>query len=404
VESGGVTSATVALRAARVRVAVRPDVLAVAGLALFTAVLAAATWGTWGDLDSDTGYDVVAGARVAHGELPYRDFVYYYGPLAPFLSGVAALVGGTGLWPAVGLGFAIALAIIAATYTLARAAVEPPGAFLAAALTAAVAFIPSNYSFVLPHTNAATLGSLALLGLLICLWRYSATGRSRWAVFAGTSVGLLLLTKPEPAVAGLLAVAAWAILRARHHQGVRHPLALGAAPALAIPGAVYGAFLVLVSPRTLLFENLWPLDELRAGGNTLIEARMPLTASSFLELAKMSVLYAAGIAGLLLLAQLLDRAERYRRALLAAVVLGGLIFAAACIVKPDGLRDGLYYAYGWIPVGAAVATEATVPRRCKRSWPVRSLSRFWRRRPTTASSSTDGGPPCPCTTFRSPRS
>jgi hypothetical protein len=359
------TSATVALRAARVRVAVRPDVIAVAGLALYTAVLAIATWGTWGDLDSDTGYDIVAGARVADGELPYKDFVYYYGPLSPFLSGIAALAGGPGLWPAVGLGFVIAIAIIAATYALARAAVEPPGAFLAAALTAAVAFIPSNYSFVLPHTNAATLGALALLGLLICLWRYSETERSRWAVVAGTCAGLLLLTKPEPALAGLLAVAAWSIVRARRHQGVRHPLALGAGPAIAIPGAVYGAFLVLVSPQTLLFENLWPLDELRAGGDTLIEARMPLTGASFLELAKMSALYAAGVAALLLLAHLLDRADTYRRPLLGAVVLGGVIFAAACVAKPDGLRDGVYYAYGWIPVGAALAV-VVLARRVER--------------------------------------
>ncbi len=349
------TSATVALRAARGRVAVRADLVALAGLALFTGGLAVATWGTWGDLDSDTGYDLVAGARVADGELPYRDFIYNYGPLAPFLNGLAALAGGSGFWPAVGLGFAIAAAIIAATYVLARAAVGPTGAFLAAALTAAVAFIPTNYSFVLPHTNAATLGTLTLLGLLICLWRYGATEHSRWAVAAGVTLGLLTLTKPEPALAGLLAVVVWAIARARAGQNVRHACALGAVPAIAIPAAVYGAFLVLVSPHRLLFENLWPLDELRAGGNALIEARMPLTGESFVELAKMSLIYAAGIAGLLALAWVLDRAGRYQRPLAVACVVAGALFAVAAIVKPDGVRDGFYYAYGWIPVGAAVA-------------------------------------------------
>ena len=32
----------------------------------------ALTWDTWGDLGRDTGYDLVAGARVAHGQLPVR--------------------------------------------------------------------------------------------------------------------------------------------------------------------------------------------------------------------------------------------------------------------------------------------------------------------------------------------
>ena len=73
----------------RLRVGLGVDALAVAGLATLLAGLAAATWGTWGDLDSDTGYDVVAGNLVAQGQFPYIDFVYYYGPLAPLLAGLA---------------------------------------------------------------------------------------------------------------------------------------------------------------------------------------------------------------------------------------------------------------------------------------------------------------------------
>src|SRR5678816_193555 len=61
------------------------DALALAGALVFSAILVGATWGTWGDLAADTGYDLLAGARLAGGELPYRDYVYYYGPLAPFL-------------------------------------------------------------------------------------------------------------------------------------------------------------------------------------------------------------------------------------------------------------------------------------------------------------------------------
>jgi hypothetical protein len=59
------------------------DALAITGSLLLAAILVVATWRTWGDLAADTGYDLLAGARLAAGELPYRDYVYYYGPLAP---------------------------------------------------------------------------------------------------------------------------------------------------------------------------------------------------------------------------------------------------------------------------------------------------------------------------------
>jgi hypothetical protein len=362
-----VTTAPVALRAARARIGLRADAAALAGLALFVAALAAATWGTWGDLDSDTGYDVVAGARVADGEVPYRDFTYYYGPLAPYVMGLASLIGGSGFWPAVGLGFVVALGIIGVTYALARALVAPLGAFLAAALTAAVAFIPSNYSFVLPHTNAATLGTLLLLGVLLCAWRYAASERSRWAVGTGVCLGLAALTKPEPAVAGLLGVAVWLFLRSRSGRPARRVAALVATPAVAIPALVYGSLLTVVSPGVLLFENLWPRDELAAGGSELIRARMALTLDSVTDLLLQYTLpYAVGIAFLILLGRALE-VPRWRRPLVA--VTGGIaiFLVAACIARPDGLRDAIYYAWGWIPVGALVALVVLLVRFQRRS-------------------------------------
>jgi hypothetical protein len=370
-----VTAASVAVRAADLlRVRRHADLAALGGLAAFTGALVAATWGTWGDLDSDTGYDMVAGARVADGELPYRDFTYYYGPLAPFLAGFAALAGGEGFGPAIGLGLVIAVAIVAATFVLARAVVGPLGAFFAAAITAAVAFIPNNYSFVLPHTFAATLGTLFLLLVLLELWRYAVTASSRWAVAAGLALGLATLTKPEPAAAALLAVLVWLAYRARAGVGARLPAALIAGPALAVPTLVYGSILAVVSPRALLLENLWPVDELDAGGSTLVRARMPLSAESLVDLLRHSLPYAAGVLGLLGLAWLLERPGRHRRPLALACVLAAALFVAACIAKPDGLRDGIYYAYGWIPLGALLAV-VVVGRRIRRgeTGPVRGI-------------------------------
>jgi hypothetical protein len=360
------TTAPVALRAARARVGLHADATAIAGLALFVLALAAVTWGTWGDLDRDTGYDVVAGARVADGDMTYRDFTYYYGPLTPYLMGLVSLVGGAGLSPAVGVGLVITLAIIGMTYVVARPLVAPLGAFLAAALTAAVAFIPSNYSYVLPHTNAATLGTLLLLGLVFCAWRHAVTDRSRWAVGAGGFLGLLTLTKPEPTLAGLLALGVWLALRGRAGRPVRHVAALVAVPAAAIPLLAYGSLMAFVSPQVLVFENLWPRDEFSAGRSALLEARTPFTLASGVELLKYTVLYAIGCALLVLLARALDR-PRWRRPLIVAGGLAAVLFVAACVAKPDGLRDGVYYVWGWIPLGALVAVAVLLVRYRRRS-------------------------------------
>ena len=79
------------------------------------------------------------------------------------LGALIQLVGVSPLTAAIALGMMVTTAILAATYILARSFVGPLGAALATALTAAVAVIPNNYNFVLPHTAAATLGLLCVL-------------------------------------------------------------------------------------------------------------------------------------------------------------------------------------------------------------------------------------------------
>jgi hypothetical protein len=354
----------------RLRVAVGADALALAGLGLLVVAIAAATWGTWGDLDSDTGFDLIAGARVAEGELPYRDFTYYYGPLAPAAVALLSLLGGSGLSGAVALGLASTVAVVGATYALARLLVDPLGAFLAAAITAAVAFTPNNYSYVLPHTFAAPLGTLLLLCFLLGIGRFARTARPGWLLCAGVSAGLVTLTKPEPALAVVAAACAWLALRRRASGlGLREAVPL-IAPALAVPAAVYGGLLTAVSPHELLFENLYPVDELAAGGDTLVRARMPLGVDAFALMLGKLALYAGGAALLVLLGRAFGAGGRRARWLTAGIAVAAALALAAVAAKPDGLRDGFYYAWGWIPAGAlvAVAVAAGRFRRRRGGW------------------------------------
>ena len=340
----------------RLRVGVSPTALAIGGVALLTIALAVITWGTWGDLNSDTGYDVVAGARVAHGALPYRDFIYYYGPLAPAVAGLASLVGGAGFWPLVVVGFPVALAILALTFVIASILAGRVGAVLATTITAAVAFIPDNFNYVLPHTLDATLGTLLVLAMLLAIWRFAVTSRSHWLPVIGSLVGLALLTKPEPAAAALIATGSWVALGVIRRTVDRRGVAAVVIPAIGIPALVYGTILTLVSPHRLLLENLYPVDVFRAGGNVEVHGRMPLTLTSFVHLGGKLVLYAVGAAAIVLVGRALE--TRLRRVVLAAIPFVTIAVIAAALVKPEALRHGLQYAYGWIPAAALIAAIA----------------------------------------------
>jgi hypothetical protein len=330
------------------------DALALAGLAALVAVLTAVTWQTWGDPGQDTGYDLVAGARVADGQLPYVDFTYYYGPLAPFLLGLADVLGGGGLAPATGLGILLAAAIVLATYLLGRGHAGVLGGFLAAALVAPIAFAPTNFSFVQPHSYSAPLAILVALCFLLALGRYTQTGVRGWLVAAGLAAGLVTLTRPEFALAAFCAAAAWLVLRARAGGG-RREAALLVGPALAVPALVYGAFLLAVSPRQLVLENLYAVDLVREGAGAVLKSYAPLTVSSFVSLGAKLALYAAGLLALVALARALGRRGGARLTALAVAALAGSSFVAVAAARPETVRFYLRYAYGWIPAGAALA-------------------------------------------------
>jgi hypothetical protein len=200
----------------------------------------------------------------------------------------------------------------------------PLAAALAAAMTAVAAFGVDNNSYVLPHTLSAPLGIALTLALIAALAALARTAARRWAFAAGAALGALLLTRPDAAAAALAAAAAWAALRLLTAGGARRrvlgDLAVAAAPALAIPGLVYGALLTRVSAHDLVRENLVPSGPLHEGAGRVLRISAPLTPASFGELGGRVVLYAAGAAVLTALGAALAGRGRARRS--AAIVLG----------------------------------------------------------------------------------
>ncbi len=343
-----------------------------AAAALAFAVLVAVTWSTWGDLAHDTGYDFVAAQRVADGQLAYQDFAYIYGPL-----GLAVLAGAfnylsISIDTAIAVGLVMATAATVLTYALARQLTGQPGAALAATLAGTAALGTGNIGLVIPHSASASMAVVASLAALLAAAYYSRSGNRAHLLLSGLAAGMVLLTRPEFVAAIAVALGAWLGGRillaggaARRRAFVDAAICGGAA--LAVAAVAYGLILTKVSLDSLLHENLFPRDQLDAGGNAVLRGSAPMTAGSFAELAGRLLLYAAGAAALLVLASFIRRGSR--AAMMAAGGAAGLALITLAL-RPEFVRGHLDLAYAWIPAGAAVAALALVwrARRSRGAW------------------------------------
>ena len=244
--------------------------------------------------------------------------------------------------------------------------VGPIGAFLAAAITTPVALSPTSFSFVLPHAYSAPLGVALSLAFLFALARYALSASRHALILAGVFAGLTTLTRPEFTLAVFAAAAVWLAVRVwRKADDSVATVLWFAAPAFAIPVAVYGALLTVVPPKRLLFENLYPVETLKAAGNAILKIHAPMTAMSFVDLAVKVVLYAAGSVSLVLLAWVLARPSALQRPMLGAACAMGVLIAVVAGFRLETVRYGLTFVYGWIPAGSACFALVCLLRSCR---------------------------------------
>jgi hypothetical protein len=271
----------------------RADGLALLALGAAFLVLAALTWGTWGNPQTDFGVELTAADRIAHGATLYEDIRYFYGPLGVYAQALAFTVFGTGFTTAFALGLGLTLAILASFYALARSWLTPSFATAATAIVMAIGFTGTLFGYVAPFTTAATFGVLAILLELLAL----ARGRV-W--LAGLAAGAVALTRPEFAVVGL-AIGVGFVAGRAFDSGLRPALRdLGRlfTPALLIPLVVFAPFAQAVGVGDLLFEQLVPLDAARAGGLSFSADWAPFTATSGFAMLARGLVYAVVVAGL----------------------------------------------------------------------------------------------------------
>jgi len=170
----------------------------------------------------DTGRDLYIPEQIREGVKLYRDILYYYPPLTPYLLALITAVTGSSLAAYTGIGAAIALATASSIYAICRVVASPAAAGSAALLFAGCSIYSisgrtSNYLF--PYAHAATLAMLFLLAgaAFLLVWAY-ADRRARWL-----APGLLFLlaaswTKLEYVVfAGLLLI----VVAVVHRMSIR---------------------------------------------------------------------------------------------------------------------------------------------------------------------------------------
>jgi hypothetical protein len=310
------------------RIAANADARALAGIALFFALLAAMSWRKWGVPSIDAGHELTVAAAIAEGGEPYRDIRYFYGPAGVYSLAGAFAIFGTGFTTAFAFGLAQAAAIVASFYALSRQLLRVVPAFLGTAVVVAIGFSGTAFNFVLPHTNSATFGILFVLLMLLALCRERL-------VLAGLAAGVLCLTRPEFAAVGALTIAAYAVGAARQ-QGARPALRM-------LPRLVLPALLIAVPVLTLLAssagtanlftENLWPVDFLRIGGFSSQQTWTPFDLESAVStLARAGIyltLLAALAAAAVLVSRASDRTGRVRALWPIPAALGALLLTVA---------------------------------------------------------------------------
>ncbi|HEY2593064.1 MAG TPA: glycosyltransferase family 39 protein [Chloroflexota bacterium] len=173
--------------------------------------------------DLDEGYFVQQGARVLHGQVPYRDFFSLYTPgLAYAHAALFALSGAPSIEAARGLSLAARAVLALLLFALARPFVRNawwaalPGVLLLVGLDDA----PVRWE---PHP-----GWLSTLFAVLAVWCLTHRRSTGWLVAAGAAAGLSYAFKQNTGLFILAAIVAWCWLMSSRERNLRNLRTLGA--------------------------------------------------------------------------------------------------------------------------------------------------------------------------------
>lgn len=178
------------------------DILAVVVLLSLSAFYA---WLTWGRLRwpfMDQGWYMQVTARVAAGEVLYRDTLWIYGPLPVYVLGALYRLLRTDVALTWILYQILATLACLLAYRAARFLLSAPLALLGTVAVFLGGLRGGGFvSYVQTYTGAVPLGTVLGLLFVVCLLSYLKSGKAIWLVGAGVATGCACLTKLEFALA-----------------------------------------------------------------------------------------------------------------------------------------------------------------------------------------------------------
>ncbi len=209
--------------------------------------------GKWSEAIIDSGREWIVPDALARGELLYRDVVYWFGPLTPYIQAAFFRAFGSSFSTLVLAGSVAAAAVLAALhFALRRVTVRSEAALVTALAVPVLVFMPNAGGPLLGMGyriwHAATFALLAIA--LATARRRVGPGR---AVLAGALCGLAGLCRTEWGAIGLVAILA-ALVVGRAPNRVRTGALAAGAWAVVFGGAL-GGFVLAAGARAVLHDG-----------------------------------------------------------------------------------------------------------------------------------------------------
>jgi len=358
--------------------------LALASLVLIWIFRIYSTWATWGNLSIDSGHEGYVPAMLAQGKMLYRDVLWMYTPLAPYINSTLFRLFGVRLEVLYWAGSFAALASAILLFLVGKQLSSRLAGWAAGCVILLQAFHAWHFSFPLPYSFAAVYGCLAACMFLWCAAHLLASRHWTWNLWAGTCAAIALLLKMEFGVACYASLFIIALLIARLERSWLFLLktVLAAVPGFVACGLVIYWMISIAGPSFITQENIlsWPTSYFMKvyGKIWLAKTGVALTPKEFSQ----AILRAIFFTGALLEVYLFgwwkrsdSRAITLRISLLIALVAYGaamrwdLLATTAGVVFP---RDMVLY----LSVGAVLSLWFFVKRPSAQAATIAGLAVF----------------------------
>ena len=225
-----------------------------AGILLCTDALWIVSRGKWGFAIVDSGREWIVPEALSRGELLYRDVVYWFGPLTPYLHALFFRIFGATFQTLVLCGILASLGVLAALYAALRRVTGREEALLTTTLAVPLLIF-------MPAAGGAILGMGYRMwhAAAFTLWAIAVAVKPRWSLARAAAVGSLCalagLCRTEWGLAGIGAAGVVAAVRDRFRPRFFRDVMLAGIVFLAVFGGVLGVFIRLAGARAVLDDG-----------------------------------------------------------------------------------------------------------------------------------------------------